>query len=87
MDAKIRLRVGQLRKFRAMSQMSRDSDLAAAMGSARQTVTRTVNGNTELSARFIASLLTVFPHLAFDDLFEVLPSEDEEQVDDEAGAA
>lgn len=77
MDATIRLREGQLRKFRAMTGLERDTELAARMGVTRQTVHRIVAQRAGLSPGFIAALLTAFPHLTFDDLFEVAPSDTE----------
>ena len=72
----IRLRTGQLRKYRAMSDLTQDTALAAAMGAHRSSVSRTISGDAELSAKFIAGLLAVFKHLSFEDLFECVDIED-----------
>lgn len=81
MDATIRLRSGQLAKYRAMAGLTRNRALADAMGLHPTTLARTINGDAELSGRFIAGLLTVFEHLSFDDLFDVVTNETAEGED------
>lgn len=85
MGPTIRIREGQLRKFRAMSGLTTDTELAARMGVNRGTIHRVLTQKKGLSEKFIASLLTVFPHLEFGDLFELASVEDDE--DEQAGAA
>jgi transcriptional regulator with XRE-family HTH domain len=87
MDALVRLRADAVDKYRAVAKLARDQDLADAMGCSRQTVTRTFAGRTELSASFIAGLLTVFNTLAFNDLFEVVDGGAAEQTENAASAA
>ena len=85
MEPTIRIREGQLRKFRAMSGLTQDTELAARMGVNRGTVYRVVTQKKGLSEKFIAALLTAFPHLEFGDLFEVASVETTD--DEHAGAA
>lgn len=72
MEATITLRVGQLQKFRAMAGLTSDTALAARMGAHRATIHRILRGDGKFSAEFIGSLLRAFPHLTFDDLFEIV---------------
>lgn len=86
-DPTVKLRAGQLRKYRAMANLTKDTDLADRMGVHRSTVIRTISGDAVLSGRFIAALITIFHPLTFDDLFEICPPLAIEQEHEHAGAA
>lgn len=86
MDATIRLRLEQLKLARAVAGLTKDTELAARMGVHRHTVDRIVNRGDGLSARFVAALLSVFPGLSFEDLFEI-SGEDEAKEPPKVGAA
>ncbi|MFC7448675.1 helix-turn-helix domain-containing protein [Rhodococcus daqingensis] len=68
----IKLKQGQLAKYRQLSGMDTQQKLADAMGMERSTLSRTLNGFIDPGVRFIAGLLTAFPMLSFEDLFEVV---------------
>jgi len=70
-----------------MANLTKDTELADRMGLHRSTVIRTLSGDAVLSGRFIASLITVFHPLTFDDLFEVFPPLTVEDEDEQADAA
>lgn len=86
MNATIHLRLGQLRKYRAMSGLTSDSGLADRMGAHRATVHRALRGDGKFSLEFVASLLRAFPQLDFSDLFEIVDN-DEPQTQPRTGAA
>ncbi|MET4611069.1 transcriptional regulator with XRE-family HTH domain [Rhodococcus sp. PvR044] len=79
MSSTIKLRQGQLAKYRKLSGLDTQQKLADAMGMERSTLSRTLNGFMDPGEKFIAGLLTAFPMLSFEDLFEVV-------VDQGAGA-
>lgn len=74
MTATIRIRQRQLAKYMAGHDMSQ-GQLAEKIGVAHTTVGRVLRGMQAPGERFIAGLLAAFPHLDFDDLFEVVTQE------------
>lgn len=86
MDPTVRLKAGQLSKYRAMAGLTKDTELADRMGLHRSTVIRTISGEAALTGRFIGTLITVFHPLTFDDLFAVFPPLTEEDSDEQAAA-
>ncbi|MFC9788727.1 helix-turn-helix domain-containing protein [Rhodococcus sp. NPDC127528] len=58
-----------------MSGFITQTQLAEAMDISWTSVSRTLMGHAEPGAKFIAGLLAAFPHLTFDDLFEVVTEE------------
>jgi len=84
--ATIHLQTGPLVQFRKVAGLVADADLAKAMGMNRTTVWRTLNGQAEITAKFIEGLLTAFPTLGFSDLFEI-ERDEPGQAAQELGAA
>lgn len=67
----IRIRPDNLSIARAAAGLDSDAALAHAMGLHSTSVARTLKGEAQLGATFIAALLAAFPGLGFDQLFEV----------------
>lgn len=66
----IRIRSDNLSIARAAAGLDSDAALAHAMGLHSTSVYRTLSGQAQLGATFIAALLATFPDRKFDDLFE-----------------
>ena len=76
MTSTIRLRREQLAKYLQLAGMTRQKQLAEAIGISEAGVYKTLEGRTGPGEKFIAGSLTAFPMLKFDDLFEVVAVED-----------
>lgn len=76
--ATLRLRTDQLAKFRAMTGLDTEAKLADAIGVHQATVNKVLRGRQTPSGQFVASLVSAFRGAAFDDLWEVVPTEDSE---------
>ena len=75
MLATLRLKQGQLTKFRRVAGIDTDASLAVAMKMDAGTISRNLHGLQNPSASFIANLVAAFPGLSLDDLFEVVGDE------------
>jgi predicted DNA-binding transcriptional regulator AlpA len=76
LEPRIRIKQRQLHKFRRMVDLQKDTALAQKMGMSRQTVYRAIKQEKGLSEHFVVRLLSAFPALEFDDLFEVTVEDD-----------
>lgn len=76
MTAAIRLKTRALAKHMTSAGKNQAS-LASDMGMAHTTLGRIIRGIQAPGEKFIAGLLAAFPHLDFDDLFEVVVEERE----------
>ncbi|NKR96208.1 hypothetical protein GS473_04470 [Rhodococcus hoagii] len=85
MAHRIRLRRSELDKHMAAAGLTHQNDLAAAMRMSEPAISRAMLYN-RTGNRFIASLLAAFPHLRFEDLFEVVPEERTFTVEEAADA-
>lgn len=74
MTATLRLRADQLAKFRTLAGITTDDALAKRMGVDPATVSRVLRGKQEPGPKFIAALVSAFPGMDLDDLFEVIPA-------------
>lgn len=72
MPATLQLCREQLAAHMAAAGMTRQKDLAEAMGMSEPSIYRTVEERYELSGRTIARLLAALPSATFDDLFSVV---------------
>lgn len=86
MGIRIRLRLTQLKKFRALAGLTTIDALATKMGVGRSTVYRILDPEGEVSANVIARLLAAFPALDFADLFEVITDDTAEDEDEDEDA-
>ena len=73
-DRTIRPRIAVWTKVRTQTGLISDAKLARQLGVTQPTITRTMNGTTSPSPKFIAHALTAFPAASFDQLFEVVRS-------------
>lgn len=76
MAASIALRTSQFRKYTAIAGMATDDAKAKALGVDPATLSRVLKGRCAPGARFIAGTLSAFPELDFEDLFEVVVTDD-----------
>lgn len=71
----VRLKTARLRHHAGALGLETDSALAAHLGVPQSTVLRLMSGESRPGELLIASVLTAFPELGFDDLFEVVAPE------------
>lgn len=74
----IRIRVDRLDVARRVAGYDSNRALAQAMGMSHSTVGRALSGESAIGSELIAGLLRAFPGLAFEDLFTVEETDDEE---------
>ncbi|MFC7448674.1 helix-turn-helix domain-containing protein [Rhodococcus daqingensis] len=74
MPARIVLRRQQLTKYMTLAGMTRQKDLAEAVGISEASVYRTLEGRNPPGGKFIAGLLATFAFAGvdFNDLFEIV---------------
>ncbi len=72
MPSRIVLRRQQLTKYMTLAGMTRQKDLAEAVGISEVSIYRTLEGRNPPGGKFIAGLLAAFPALDFNDLFEIV---------------
>ena len=77
LSASIALRSRQFQKFTALKGLRTDTAIAAAIGCDRGNLSRVLSGKQAPGARFIAGCLLAFPEVDFEDLFEVLPADED----------
>lgn len=78
--ATLALRRDQLKKFCRVAKIKNNKELAERMHIHWSNVYRTINGSVAPGPRFIAGLLEVFGIECFSDLFEVIPSDDNQDA-------
>jgi transcriptional regulator with XRE-family HTH domain len=71
MAATLTLRTGALDALRDTHGLTKDVQLAAAMNVSPASVSRVLAGEQAPGSRFMASLVTAFPGVTLDDLFEI----------------
>lgn len=69
---RLKLRRDQVEKHMASAGIRRQKDLADRAGVTEAGIYRTLEGRTAPGGKVIAGLLAAFPHLTFEDLFEVV---------------
>lgn len=79
MTATLHLRRQQLTKIRTWCGLTKDSDLAIAMGVDAGNLSRVLSGKQQPSGRFIASLCKAL-NAELDDLFEIVGATDDVAV-------
>ncbi|MCL4368006.1 MAG: helix-turn-helix transcriptional regulator [Actinobacteria bacterium] len=75
MTTTLRLRTRQLDKYMRLSGINTKAELARRMGMATSSVTRVLAGQYRPGETFISRLMSAFPDLEFEDLFEVVDHE------------
>ena len=75
MTTTLRLRTRQLDKYMRLSGITTRAELARRMGMATSSVTRVLAGQSRPGETFVSRLISAFPDLEFDDLFEVIDPE------------
>lgn len=68
------LKLDQLQKYRKVARLDTQSALAEAMSFDAGNLSRVLAGKQVPGPRFIAALMSAFPALTLDDLFEVVDS-------------
>lgn len=79
MSVTLRLRRGQLDKYRSIAGLTTEQRLADRMGVHQGTVNKILNGHQTPSARFIGALIAAFPGATFDDLWEIVREPESKQ--------
>ena len=74
--ATLRLRTEQLAKLRRLAGLTTNRALAERMNYDEGNLSRVLTGKQTPGPRFIAALVSAFPGLDMDDLFEVIPGSD-----------
>ena len=74
--ATLRLRTEQLAKLRRLAGLTTNRALAERMNYDEGNLSRVLTGKQTPGPRFIAALVSAFPGLDMDDLFEVVPGSD-----------
>lgn len=67
----MQLRHAQYDKYCALAGLATQAQQADAFGHSEAYISRVRRGRREVNASFIAGVLAAFPHLRFDDVFEV----------------
>lgn len=75
MTATLRLRAGQLAKYRRLVGLETNVALAKRMGVDEGNLSRILRGKQSPSPQFIAALVAAFPGMDMDDLFEIVPAD------------
>lgn len=78
--AEIRLRVRKLETCWSLMQIKTDQAKADLIGVNPATYSRVIRGLTAPGERFIAGTLAALPQVPFEDLFEVVVTDDEQVV-------
>lgn len=78
MAATLVLKVDELAKYRGIAGLTTQTSLAERMQFDAGNLSRVLAGKQAPGAKFIAALVSAFPSLSLDDLFEVI--DDTEQV-------
>ena len=76
----VRLRTAQFRRYAEARGLSTDVEIAAHTGLTRTTVFRLLRGDVDPGERIIAAFLTAFPDRHFEDIFEVVPRNEEAEA-------
>jgi transcriptional regulator with XRE-family HTH domain len=71
------LKADQLQKYRQVAHLDTQSKLAEAMGFDAGNLSRVLAGKQVPGPKFIAALMSAFPALTLDDLFEVVDTDPE----------
>ena len=72
MVATLKLRTEQLAKYRTLAGLKTDRALAARMGFDPGNLSRVLAGKQAPGPKFIAAIVSAFPGMGLDDLFEVV---------------
>lgn len=76
MVATLRLRTDQVAKFRRLANLTTDKALAERMQFDAGNLSRVLAGKQQPGPKFIAAIVSAFPGMDIDDLFEVVSQDD-----------
>lgn len=76
MVAVLRLRTDQVAKFRRLANLTTDKALAERMQFDAGNLSRVLAGKQQPGPKFIAAIVSAFPGMDIDDLFEVVSQDD-----------
>lgn len=76
MVATLRLRTDQVAKFRRLANLTTDKALAERMQFDAGNLSRVLAGKQQPGPKFIAAIVSAFPGMDIDDLFEVVNQDD-----------